>query len=319
MTDRYCRTINYMRISVTDLCNMRCQYCMPESGVSKRNHCDLLTYEEITKIVRSSVPLGIQKLRITGGEPLVRNGIVSFTDMLSKIPGINEITMTTNGSRLVELAKPLQEAGLKRFNVSIDSLNPQRYREITRGGNLSDVLAGIDKILSLGMTPLRLNTVLIGGINDHEVADFAALTMKDPIDVRFIELMPVGEASHWAKSRFISNDTLQRRLGPLLPEATDKGSPANYYKLPGAKGRIGFINPISHHFCHECNRIRLTCDGKLKPCLHSNEEIDLRDALQHSDEMVTRIVQQAIQLKPERHRLEEEQMCTTRNMSQIGG
>jgi GTP 3',8-cyclase len=319
MADRYNRTISYMRISITDLCNMRCQYCMPEEGVQKKSHQEFLSFEELAAIVRASVPLGIHKIRITGGEPLVRKGIVSLIEQINQIPGITEIAMTTNGSLLKELAEPLKKAGLTRFNISIDSLQPDRYQEITRGGNLSDVMQGIDTVLALGMTPLKLNTVVIGGLNDDEVHDFAALTMHQPIDVRFIELMPVGQASQWAKSRFVSNEVLQERLGLMVTEKAEPGSPAKYFRLPGAMGRIGFINPISHHFCSECNRIRLTSDGKLKPCLHSDEEVDLMPVLHRSEEEMTQVIARAIDLKPEKHKLNQESICTNRNMCQIGG
>ena len=319
MADRYRRNISYMRISITDLCNMRCQYCMPEDGVEKKPHQELLSFEEIISIVKASVPLGIEKVRITGGEPLVRNGIVKLVKQIDGVEGINEIAMTTNGSLLKKMAKPLKEAGLSRFNISIDSLNPARYKEITRGGDLLSVLEGIETVLDLGMTPLKLNTVVIGGLNDHEVSDFARLTIDKPIDVRFIELMPVGQASEWAKERFISNDVLLKRLGLMVTEVAEKGSPAKYFRLPGAQGRVGFINPISHHFCHECNRLRLTSDGKLKPCLHSNEEIDLKPVLHQSIEQITQRIALAIDRKPEKHQLEQESICTTRNMCQIGG
>lgn len=319
MADRYHRNISYMRISITDLCNMRCQYCMPEYGVEKKTHEELLSFEEIVAIVKASVPLGIQKIRITGGEPLVRNGIIGLVEQIKQVDGITEIAMTTNGSLLKKMAKPLKDAGLTRFNISIDSLDPVRYKEITRGGNLSDVLEGIETVLDLGMIPLKLNTVVIGGMNDHEVSDFAAMTIDRPIDVRFIELMPVGQASQWAKERFISNETLLDRLGLMVTEVAEKGSPAKYFRLPGAKGRVGFINPISHHFCHECNRLRLTSDGKLKPCLHSNEEIDLRPVLNKPAHQITKVIAQAIERKPEKHQLDQENICTTRNMCQIGG
>lgn len=319
MADRYSRHITYMRISVTDLCNMRCQYCMPEEGVEKRRHEELLSFEEIVSIVKASVPLGIRKIRITGGEPMVRPGLVSLVEQLKGIGGIDEIAMTTNGTQLKAMAQPLKQAGLNRFNISIDSLKEDRYREITRGGRLKDVLEGIDAVLALGMTPLKLNTVVIGGLNDDEVMDFAALTLKENIDVRFIELMPVGQASQWASSRFVSNDVLLEKMGILLAEQQETGSPARYYRLPGARGRVGFINPISHHFCHECNRIRLTSDGRLKPCLHSNDEIDLRSVLHLPLSQMTKVIAQAIDRKPERHQLDQDERCTSRNMSQIGG
>lgn len=320
MADQFQRKINYMRISITDLCNMRCLYCMPEKGIEKKNHGDFLSYEELVSIVKASVPLGIDKLRITGGEPLVRKGILAFIRSLGEIQGIREIAMTTNGSLLGEMAEPLKKAGVTRFNISIDSLQEERYREITRGGELKDVLLGIDKALELGMKPLKLNTVVIGGYNEDELEDFANLTLHRPIDVRFIELMPLGEASQWAKSRFISNETLKKRLGLLHPLKGTQGSPAKYYQLPGAKGKIGFINPISDHFCNECNRIRLTSDGKLKPCLHSNEEIDVIPALRKSTETIGSVIAHAIEAKPEKHQLNQKNaIYTRRNMCQIGG
>ena len=320
MADRFSRDISYLRISITDLCNMRCQYCMPADGIKKKDHQELLSFEDIVSIVRSSVPLGISKLRITGGEPLVRKGIINLIEQLAAIPEIKEIAMTTNGSFLKTMAEPLKDAGLTRFNISIDSLRNDRYKEITRGGNLQEVLEGIKTVLSLKMTPLKLNTVMIGGINDDEAGEFARLTMHDDIDVRFIELMPIGEASQWSKNRFISNDIIREKLGLLVTEKTEPGSPATYYRLPGAKGRIGFINPISHHFCHECNRLRLTSDGKLKPCLHSDDEIDLMPLLNQTGDKMTEMIAKAIELKPEKHGLnQKDPVYTRRNMCQIGG
>ncbi|RQD67367.1 MAG: GTP 3',8-cyclase MoaA [Tindallia sp. MSAO_Bac2] len=320
MADQYQRNINYMRISITDLCNMRCLYCMPENGIQKKPHDALLSFEDIVSIVKASVPLGINKLRITGGEPLVRKGIIDLIGSLSEIEGINEIAMTTNGSLLTDMAEPLKKAGLTRFNISIDSLKEDRYREITRGGELKDVLSGIEKALSLDMKPIKLNTVMIGGYNEEELEDFAQLTYDKLIDVRFIELMPVGEASQWAKSKFVSNETLKKRLGLLHPLKGIAGSPARYYQLPGAKGKIGFINPISDHFCSECNRIRLTSDGKLKPCLHSNTEIDLLPMLRTNPDSIAEVLAAAIEAKPERHMLNQENaIYSSRNMCQIGG
>ncbi|SDY45913.1 GTP 3',8-cyclase MoaA [Tindallia californiensis] len=320
MADQYQRKINYMRISITDLCNMRCLYCMPEEGIQKKSHKNMMSYEEMITLVKASVPLGINKLRITGGEPLVRRGVVDLIYSLAAIEGINEITMTTNGSLLEEMAEPLKKAGLTRFNISIDSLKEERYKEITRGGELKKVMNGIDKVIDLGMMPVKLNTVMIGGYNEDELDDFANLTYDHPIDVRFIELMPVGQASHWAKTRFISNETLRNRLGLLHPLKGNSGSPAKYYQLAGAKGKIGFINPISDHFCGECNRIRLTSDGKLKPCLHSNVEFDVLMALRKDPQNIENFIRSAIDAKPERHHLNQENaIYSERNMFQIGG
>lgn len=320
MKDLFSRRINYMRISITDLCNLRCQYCMPEEGICKKEHDDILSLEEIVEIVKSGAKLGIDKVRITGGEPLVRNGIVEFINMVSNIDGIKDIAITTNGLLLPKYAEDLKKAGLKRVNISIDSLKPDKYKEITRGGDLSKVLEGIQEAIRVGLTPVKLNVVAIGGYNDDEIGDFINLTKDEPIDVRFIELMPIGEASSWAKERFISNEYIKDKFTELVPTETEKSSPAKYYKLPGGKGRVGFINPISNHFCGDCNRLRLTSDGKLKPCLHSNNEIDILEVVRNSPEKIYDVLKSAILSKPEKHDLySEEHEESIRNMFQIGG
>ncbi|WP_026476701.1 GTP 3',8-cyclase MoaA [Alkaliphilus transvaalensis] len=320
MKDGYSRKINYMRISITDLCNLRCQYCMPEKGIHKKDHREMLSFEEITEIVKSAARLGIDKIRLTGGEPLVKKDIVKLIEKIASIEGIKDVALTTNGLLLKDMAKDLHQAGLKRVNISIDSLKPDRYEEITRGGKLNQVLDGIQEALHLKMAPVKLNVVVIGGVNEDEVEDFAKLTVNDNIDVRFIELMPVGEASGWAKERFISNEEVKRRIGGLIPLINDTSGPARLYQLPGAKGRIGFINPISEHFCGACNRIRLTSDGKLKPCLHSNHEIDLLKVLKEDPRHVDEVLQRAILSKPEKHYLyTTEHEIGHRNMSEIGG
>lgn len=320
MKDLYSRRINYMRISITDLCNLRCQYCMPEEGICKKDHEDMLALEEIVEIVKAGVKLGIDKVRITGGEPLVRKGIVEFIQMISDIDGIKDIAITTNGILLPKYAADLKKAGLKRVNISIDSLKPDKYKEITRGGDLNKVLEGINKAIELGLTPVKLNVVAMGGYNDDEIEDFINLTMDKPVDVRFIELMPIGEASAWGKERFISNEDIRHRVRNLIPAATEKSSPARYYTLPGAKGRVGFINPISNHFCGDCNRLRLTSDGKLKPCLHSNSEIDILEAVRNHPEKIYDVLKSAIMSKPEKHDLySEDHEESHRSMFQIGG
>lgn len=320
MEDLFNRRINYMRISITDLCNLRCQYCMPEEGICKKEHDDMLSLEEIVKIVKAGAELGIDKVRITGGEPLVRKGIVEFIRQIAEIEGIKDIAMTTNGLLLSKYAKDLKAAGLNRVNISIDSLKPQRYKEITRGGDLAKVLDGIQEAIKLGLTPVKLNIVAIGGCNDDEIGDFIQLTKNDPIDVRFIELMPIGEASNWTKDHFVSNETIKNKFTSLIPVQTELSSPAKHYKIPGGKGRVGFINPISNHFCNECNRIRLTCDGKLRPCLHSNEEIDILDVVKNNPEQIFDVLKSAIARKPEKHHLyTNEHEKSKRNMFQIGG
>lgn len=320
MKDSYNRKVNYMRISITDLCNLRCMYCMPEEGICKKEHKDILSFEEMIDIVKVAVTLGIDKIRITGGEPLVKKGIVDFVAAISQIDGIKDIAMTTNGILLKKYIGDLKKAGLKRFNISIDSLDPKKYKEITRGGDIQQVLEGIGEAIKLGMTPVKINTVVIGGYNEDEIKDFAKLTMDNNIEVRFIELMPVGQASNWAKDKFISNAAIKERIGDLIELSHELSSPAQYYKLPGSKGKIGFINPISNHFCLECNRIRLTCDGKLKPCLHSNQEIDILNIARNNPEALKDVLEASILAKPQKHHLtSEEYQPGERNMSQIGG
>lgn len=320
MLDGMGRKINYLRISVTDLCNLRCKYCMPEEGLCKKSHKDILRIEEIENIVREGAKLGINKVRITGGEPLVRRGIIELIGKISRIDGINDLAITTNGLLLEKYAKQLKDAGLKRVNISIDSLDKEKYKEITRGGNINDVLKGIEAAIKAKLTPIKLNIVLIGGFNDDEIGDFVNLTRDYEIDVRFIELMPLGEASTWAKSHFIPNTLVLDRFPELMALCKgDKSSPAEYYKLPNGKGKVGLINPISSHFCSSCNRIRITSDGKIKPCLHSNYEINIRSLLKENITLPD-ILRLAIESKPKEHMINDfEYEPVIRNMYQIGG
>lgn len=320
MLDTIGRKVNYLRISVTDLCNLRCKYCMPEEGLCKKSHEDILRIEEIEDIVREGAKIGIDKVRITGGEPLTRRGIIELIGKISRIDGIKDLAITTNGLLLKKYANELKDAGLNRVNISIDSLDKEKYREITRGGNIKDVLEGIEAAKKAGLTPIKLNIVLIGGFNDDEIQDFVNLTRDEEIDVRFIELMPLGEASTWAKGHFIPNTIVLDRFPELMPLwKEDKGSPAEYYKLPNGRGRIGLINPISNHFCSSCNRIRITSDGKIKPCLHSNDEINIRTLLKENIEL-TDIFKLAIESKPKEHMINDfEYQPVIRNMYQIGG
>lgn len=276
MRDSFGREINYLRISLTDRCNLRCSYCMPEQGiVNKTEHDEILSLEEVYRIAKAFAKLGVSKIRLTGGEPLVRKGIVELVERLSKLDGVTDLAMTTNGLLLKDMAGPLKDAGLGRVNISLDTLDKSKYKEITRGGDLKKVLEGIEEARRVGLTPIKINTVLIGGFNDNEIMDFINMTQKENIDVRFIELMPIGEAADWATKNFISNNKVIERAKALIPvNRDDVSSPATYYKLPGAKGKVGIINPISCKFCEYCNRVRLTSTGKLKLCLHSNKEID---------------------------------------------
>ena len=320
MLDGQGREINYLRISITDLCNLRCRYCTPEDGIKKRCHSEILTLEEIEEVVKASTKLGINKVRLTGGEPLVRKGIVELVRKISDIKGINEIALTTNGTLLKELAKPLKEAGLKRVNISIDTLKEDRYEYITRGGKLSDVLEGIEAAKEAGLYPLKFNVVLVKGFNDDEIEDFVNLTIDNEIDIRFIELMPIGENGEMSKEHFISNNVVLDKNPSLMPVvSSDKSAPAKYYKLDGAKGKIGLINPISSHFCSNCNRLRLTADGKIKPCLHSNEEIDIRTTLRENKDLLS-VISKAVKIKPKEHHINEEDYTPIdREMFQIGG
>ncbi|MCK9216922.1 MAG: GTP 3',8-cyclase MoaA [Firmicutes bacterium] len=319
MKDRFERNIEYLRISVTDRCNLRCRYCMPEEGIKdKRTHSDMLSLEEIYEVVKACTNIGINKVRITGGEPLTRKGVSGLIKNISKLDGIKDIAMTTNGLLLKEYAKELKESGLHRVNVSLDTLNEKKYKHITRFGSLKNVLEGLDEAKKVGLLPIKINIVLIGGFNDDEIEDFVKLTIDEDIQVRFIELMPIGQATDWAKENFIPNTTVLDKFKELKPvPRADKSSPAEYYKLPGAKGLVGLINPISHHFCGNCNRIRLTADGKIKPCLNSNQEIDIKKVIKSGGDL-EETIRIAIQQKPLRHYLNEGQSIK-RDMMRIGG
>lgn len=318
MKDLFGRNISYLRISVTDLCNLRCKYCMPEEGICKTNHKDILSVEEIVEIARVFEGLGIKKIRITGGEPLIRKGIVDIFRGIGKLEGIEDLAMTTNGILLKKHAKDLKSAGLDRVNISLDTLDEKKYSHITRGGKLKDVMEGIEAAKEIGLTPIKINTVLVGGFNDDEIEDFVRLTEKEEIDVRFIELMPIGEAIKYESKHFVSNQIVLEKVPRLMEiEREDISSPAVYYKLPNGRGKVGLINPISCKFCAYCNRVRLTAQGKLKLCLHSNDEIDLKAALRRG-ENIERLIVKAIKQKPESHRLEEGEYIF-KKMYQIGG
>lgn len=314
MHDGCGRTIDYLRLSITDLCNYRCQYCMPERGIEKFPHSEILTLEELAEIAEACVRCGIKKIRLTGGEPLVRRGVVDLCRRLRAIPGLGELCLTTNGALLPQLAKPLREAGVDRLNISLDSLKADRFAAITRIGSLDDVLRGIQAAEEAGFTRLKLDTVLMGGINDDEVGDFLELTRTHDWEVRFIELMPMGPCAAWDASCFLPVGTIQERF-PQLQEIEPNGV-ARRFRLPGAKGTVGLISPISHEFCADCRRIRVTADGKLKGCLHSREELPLRGL--HGDALEQAIRQGTLH-KPARHHLAERSSDTPRNMNEIGG
>lgn len=319
MKDSFGREINYLRISITDRCNLRCKYCMPEQGIeNKVTHKEILSFDEIYRIAKVFTQLGVNKIRLTGGEPLARKGVVELVRKISSLEGLEDLAMTTNGILLAEMAKELKDAGLNRVNISLDTLVDDKYEEITRVGNLSSFFKGLEEAKRVGLTPIKMNVVLIGGFNDDEILDFVNMTRYEEIDIRFIELMPIGESANWSKQKFISNETVLEKAKNLVPvPKKDPSSPANYYKLPDGKGRVGFINPISCKFCDNCNRVRITSTGKLKLCLHSNREIDLRDYL-HSEQALREKILQSIGEKEESHHLEDGEFIK-RNMNQIGG
>jgi cyclic pyranopterin phosphate synthase len=324
--DNFNRPISYLRVSVTDRCNLRCVYCMPPEGVPWRPHEEILRYEEIETAVRAAASLGISKVRLTGGEPLVRKGLVDLVAMIARIPGIDDLAMTTNGILLARYAKELKAAGLKRVNVSLDTLRPERFRCITRLGELSDTLEGIAAAKEAGLVPVKVNTVVIRGLNDDEVVDFARLTYAPDWHVRFIEVMPLGDNADWAGNGYVplgeARERIERELGELIPAKLGVGGgPARYYRLPGAEGTVGFITPISEHFCYQCNRLRLTADGKLRPCLLSDQEIDLRTPLRRGAGVaeIRELLLEGIESKPLQHHLDERRMPANRVMSEIGG
>ncbi len=317
MIDTYGRQITYLRLSVTELCNLRCRYCMPEDGVCKKRHEEMLTQEEMIMAIRAAAALGIRKLRITGGEPLVKSNIVELCRAAAAVDGIEEVCLTTNGTLLPKLAAPLREAGVRRLNISLDTLDAEKFRYITRIGNLEDALAGIEASLEAGFEKIKINSVLIGGFNDDEIPTLAALTQRYPVDVRFIELMPMYDSGDFGPDAFIPYTVVTDRLPDLSPLPAD-GGVAKLYRLPDARGNVGLISPVSAHFCAECNRIRLTADGKLKPCLHSSDEISLKGL--DYDGMVETL-RSAILSKPKWHGelSYTERSHAARNMNQIGG
>jgi GTP 3',8-cyclase len=342
VADAYGRHIDYLRIAVTDRCNLRCVYCMPEEGVPWMAHDRILSFEEIERFVAAAAQEGISKLRLTGGEPLVRHGIVGHVERLAAIPGIEAVAMTTNGILLPRFARDLVSAGLSRVNISLDSLDADVFRAISRGGELSDVMAGIDAAFEAGMEPVKLNVVVVRRLK-QDLLGMAKLTLDRPVHVRFIEYMPIGDREEgdggcgsdagagWSEEDHVPSDELLARLsaeavaeglGELIPVIKGTGpsgwGPASYHTLPGAKGTIGVISPLSHHFCGECNRLRLTADGRLRMCLFSDEELDARTALRvGTTDDVREIVREALRRKPEGHN--QQRGGTVRRMSQIGG
>ena len=317
MIDNFGRNITYLRLSVTELCNLRCRYCMPADGVCKKSHAEMLTEEEYIAVVKAAASLGISKVRITGGEPLVKKNIVSICEHTASVKGIEEVCLTTNGILLPQYAKALRDVGVSRLNISLDTLMPEKYAYITRTGTLNDALNGLYAALDAGYEKIKINTVLIGGFNDTEIEALANLTMQYPVDVRFIELMPMYDSGDFDENSLISCSKVLEVLSNLQP-VSSAGGVAQLYRMDGAQGNIGLIRPISAHFCAACNRIRVTADGKLKPCLHSDIEYSLKGL--PFDEMKT-VMEQAIWNKPQWHGEMDtiHRSRAGRNMNEIGG
>ncbi len=326
LLDPYKRKINYLRISVTDRCNLRCRYCMPEEGIPLISHQDILAYEEILRIVRVFASEGISKVRLTGGEPLVRKGIVDFVARLSQIEEIKDLSLTTNGLLLKDLAEVLRQAGLKRVNISLDSLKRERFYQITRRDDFERVWSGIEEALRVGLTPIKINMVAIKGLNDDEIEAFAQLTSELPLTVRYIEYMPSGNGEEWKEADILTIAQIQARLqkmGNLISIPSDRwDGPAKRFRFEGARGEIGLIGAVSSHFCSDCNRLRLTPDGKIRTCLFSDDEVDVKEILRSggSDEDLKARLLMALGAKPERHHINTYlfKKCQ-RNMSAIGG
>lgn len=317
MIDRYGRKIDYLRLSVTEHCNLRCRYCMPESGIGEKKQEEMLTEEEMIRAVHAASLVGIKKVRITGGEPLVKKNILSICKKVAETEGIEEVCITTNGTLLSELAVPLREAGVNRINISLDTLNEKKYRYLTRSGDYQNVWKGIHTALSVGFDKVKLNIVLLGGFNDDEIVDFANLTRKYSMDVRFIELMPMYDSGDFGPEAFVPYSKVIEHLPELVPIEKD-GGVAKLYRFPDGKGNVGLISPINAHFCGSCNRLRLTADGKIKPCLHSNDELSIKGL---SLELMIERMKEAIDAKPACH--EElsyyKRSEAGRSMNQIGG
>ena len=313
MKDRFGRNITYLRISVTDLCNLRCKYCMPESGVESLCHSDILSIEEIVEIVKVASKNGIKKIRLTGGEPLVRRGFINLCKQISKIDEIEDIAITTNGVYLKEMADKLFENKVRRINFSLDTLIKEKYNDITRRNDFDKTMESLFYAIKKGFK-VKINVVLIGGFNDDEIQDFVNLANDYDLEVRFIELMQIGETANWSKNKFVSNKIVLEKVPEL--EFDGVSGVAKIYKIKGQKGRIGLISPISCSFCEDCNRIRLTSDGKLKPCLHSKDEINLKGL---SGEELEEVFKRGIYEKPEKHHLEDGKSESARDMNKIGG
>ena len=323
MKDQHGRSIEYLRISVTDRCNFRCVYCMPEAGLDWLPKQEILTYEEITEVVRQLAPLGLRRLRITGGEPTIRPDLVKLIAMLKAVPLIEDIALSTNGVKLPAMARELAAAGLDRVNISADSLRPDRIAAIARRKLGFEPVTAARAAIDAGLLPVKLNVVVMRGINDDEVLDFARLTIGLPLHVRFIELMPVGDMAHLTQDHVVPSDELLARIGELGALTPSEGpargnGPAAYHRLSGAVGTLGVITPMTHTYCGSCNRVRLTADGRLRTCLYGDHEVNLRDPLRRAERLEPLFVQ-ALAEKPLEHNLLQLKVGGLRALSQVGG
>jgi cyclic pyranopterin phosphate synthase len=323
--DKYRRKIDYLRLSITDRCNLQCIYCMPSEGVPKLAHADILTYEEIVRLANIAVKMGMTKIRITGGEPLARKDAVYLCENIAKIPDLKSLSLTTNGVLLARHAQALFDGGIRRINISLDTLQREKFAAITRHDRFEEVWHGIETAMSVGFSPVKLNTVVMRGVNDDEIEALGRLTYEYPFHVRFIEFMPFqperGLQKYMPSEAILSRLSRVARLTPV--ETDNSNGPALHFAFPGARGKIGIISPVSAHFCPSCNRLRLTADGKLRGCLFADTETDLRTALRSgaSDDKVVDIIKSAIAQKPEKHKLESAvfRKCVNRAMVSIGG
>jgi cyclic pyranopterin phosphate synthase len=323
LVDAFGRKVDYLRLSVTDRCNLRCVYCMPPEGIPLKPTAEILTYDELLRIARVAASLGVRKVRVTGGEPLVRGGIVEFVRDLARIPGIEDLAMTTNGIGLSELAAPLKAAGLHRVNVSLDTIRRDRFAEITRRDRLPEVLAGIDAAIRAGLSPVKINVVLLHGLLPGEVDDFLAMARDTPVTVRFIERMPIGCSP---SEGYVSADGVRARILALPGAAEATGgrpAAAHDYEIPGFAGRIGLISPVSRKFCSDCNRLRVTAVGRLRNCLFTRETLDLRSLMRNGgdDDAVADMIRKAVAAKPEGHDLcgTGTEPSAAEPMSRVGG
>jgi len=330
LRDGFGRNLTYLRVSITDRCNLRCIYCMPETGVRLVSHDDLLSFEEIERVVRVGVRLGIRAVRLTGGEPLMRRGIVDLVRRLASVDGIEDLSMTTNGTRLGRLAPDLKAAGLRRVNISLDSLDPGTFAAITRGGEIEGVLSGVDAALAIGLTPVKINCVPLRGLNDGDIPTLLEFIRDRPVHLRFIELMPVGWNDAWFQRRFMPASEIVTAVERAVSEkggraihstVVDGRGPATYLAIDGYKGTVGFISALTGHFCAKCTRMRLTSTGSLSPCLASSAEVDLKGPMRGGcrDDELEDLFIKAASLKPVKHEMECAAGLDGRLMSRIGG